>query len=776
MARDALARAGERAASLAATVEAAGVFAQAAELADDPLEEARLRERAGRSAYSGGDMEAARRELERRRSSTRQRGRRVKRRSWRRCSRTPNGSSTRPTGRWSGSRRPTPCSSESEADEGFAAVAAELPARSSSWATSKRAAHGRRRARGGRAALAAGDALPGAEHGRSDHRGRGRWEQGYALIKRALEVALENDRTTAALRAYNNLGDMLDRRDRAEEAIEVQLRRARAGRKVGARANEWRLLGEIGFMYLWLGRHDEARRPSSASPSRASSRCGVRGADLPGSDRGRCCRGAAPARRDRLGRARTPTSRTGSDTWCSEAMVSNAEGRHQQALEAALPSLDARLEATSKLGWEEALVAAHALGRTDVVRDIVSRIEQMAPGQLPPTLRAHGIRFRALLGDDPDQRFLSAAAAFREYGWVPRRRWCRPSTPSGSLAEGRAEEAAALLAEARAVFERLKARPWLERCDALAVSASPSAPLAERDPGQRSRGRSARRRARSRRPSRSRDGSTSTTSAPTSSSRDGDLAAGPEQVGRGHPAGLGRPGAGRERRVEHVDVDGQEGGARRRPARARARHDLADPELADVVHEEARDPALGLPGEHVRRRASSRAGRSGRSAPGRRGPARPGGTSASRASARRRRPRVPVSVCVSKWTRPSGPWRRAQRADVRLGDRVVAAEDDRDRARGDDLRRRSPRSPRASAPGRPGSPARRRSRRRAAPRGRRRPPRGAAPAGSSRRGSRAARTASRAGRRRGRRSARRRSRRRRPRARPDPRCTAGRRR
>ena len=58
-----------------------------------------------------------------------------------------------------------------------------------------------------------------------------------------------------------------------------------------------------------------------------------------------------------------------------EAMVSNAEGRYQQALEAALPSLDARLDATSKLGWEEALVAAHALGRTDVVRDIVSRIE-----------------------------------------------------------------------------------------------------------------------------------------------------------------------------------------------------------------------------------------------------------------------------------------------------------------------------------------------------------------------------------------------------------------
>ena len=30
-------------------------------------------------------------------------------------------------------------------------------------------------------------------------------------------------------------------------------------RKVGARSSEWRLLGEIAFMFLWLGRYDEAR-------------------------------------------------------------------------------------------------------------------------------------------------------------------------------------------------------------------------------------------------------------------------------------------------------------------------------------------------------------------------------------------------------------------------------------------------------------------------------------------------------------------------------------
>ena len=43
------------------------------------------------------------------------------------------------------------------------------------------------------------------------------------------------------------------------------------------------------------------------------------------------------------------------------------------------------------------------------------------------------------------------------------------------VSEGRAEEAAALLAEARPVFERLKAQPWLERCDALGIGEPVSA-------------------------------------------------------------------------------------------------------------------------------------------------------------------------------------------------------------------------------------------------------------------------------------------------------------
>ena len=118
---------------------------------------------------------------------------------------------------------------------------------------------------------------------------------------------------------------------------------------------------------------------------------------------------------------------------------------------------------------------------------------------------------------------------------------------------------------------------------------------------------------------------------------------------------------------------------------------------------------------------------------------------------------------------PAGP-------DVGLGDRVVAAEHDRDRARGEDLAdRRSIASwDRAGSAGRTGASPK--STTRSTLEGVDAGLEVRARAGSSRRGSPAGRTGSPGGRRRGRPSARRRSRRRRPRARPGPRCTASRRR
>src|SRR4029077_3189554 len=75
-----------------------------------------------------------------------------------------------------------------------------------------------------------------------------------------------------------------------------------------------------------------------------------------------------------------------------------------------------------------------------------------------------------------------------------------------------------------------------------------------------------------------------------------ELARCPQEVPGGHASRLGGPGPGCERGIEHVDVDGEEdrtfsdGGTG-------ALDDLADAELADVMHEERGDPVLVLPCE-----------------------------------------------------------------------------------------------------------------------------------------------------------------------------------
>ena len=159
-----------------------------------------------------------------------------------------------------------------------------------------------------------------------------------------------------------------------------------------------------------------------------------------------------------------------------------------------------------------------------------------------------------------------------------------------------------------------------------------------------------------------------------------------QQVAGRHPARLGRPGAGRERRVEHVDVDRQE----HRPApdrRDRVGDDGADAAVADVVHEVGDDPVPLLPGEllgagpvaaqadlHVARRVDV----AGLDEPVHRAAVRE-----RHAERLARGVRVGVEVDEADRAVDLGAG-----ADVRLGDRVVAAEDDRDRAGGEDLRHR----------------------------------------------------------------------------------------
>jgi tetratricopeptide (TPR) repeat protein len=164
----------------------------------------------------------------------------------------------------------------------------------------------------------------------------------------------------------------------------------------------------------------------------------------------------------------------------AEAVVRRAEGRDEEALAAAEEAMDLQRAQANASGLMESLVeaveAALRLGRAETVRRLFAKVENLPPGEDSQLLHAHrrrlGARVAAGAGEarKAEQGFKRAAGAFRELA-VPF--WLGVTLLEHGewlIAEGRAAEAEPLLDEAREIFERLEATPWLERCDAAEVT------------------------------------------------------------------------------------------------------------------------------------------------------------------------------------------------------------------------------------------------------------------------------------------------------------------
>jgi hypothetical protein len=149
----------------------------------------------------------------------------------------------------------------------------------------------------------------------------------------------------------------------------------------------------------------------------------------------------------------------------AEAHVLRAEGRPTDALAALEPVFAGGFGITfltMKLSLVEALEAAFALGDTGAVQEQLDRLEALRPGERPVLLEAHVHRFRAKLAGD-EAGFRAAASLFRERSlefWLA----VTLLEHGEHLAEqNRGTEARRLLTEAREIFARLGAAPWLER-------------------------------------------------------------------------------------------------------------------------------------------------------------------------------------------------------------------------------------------------------------------------------------------------------------------------
>jgi class 3 adenylate cyclase/tetratricopeptide (TPR) repeat protein len=485
-AHELIARAAERAASLAAPEEAQRYFDQAAELADDPLERARLLERAGEMAWTRfKEAEAEER--------------------YRRSLELFEGSGeTHPAARvaarlaeveWQTGRldeglarmeRAFEVLAGDEPDEDFAILAAQLGRlyffRGELDLAKQRV----------EAALAVAEShwLPGlladalvSEANVSD--GLGRPEKALALTRHALELALEHDITSVALRASYNLVDLLRGRDRYEEALAGVERALALARKVGNRRWERSLNVQSLYILAVVGRLEEARELLTSEFEGSLEVGGTWGSamlaavpvlDLASgtSEQTARCLAAAEAYESSV------DFQDRSSYSAAKAFALRQEGANAEALAWAEQALQAMaiLGAVSesvKNGFGEAVEAALALGDLDKAEELIRRIEDLRAGAQPPFLRAQAARFRARLStlrghdDGVAQQFKNAEQIFREYGipfWLALAQLEHAEWLDG---HGRNDDAGPLAAEAREIFERLGATPWIERASGLGL-------------------------------------------------------------------------------------------------------------------------------------------------------------------------------------------------------------------------------------------------------------------------------------------------------------------
>ena len=465
-----LVRAGERAESLAAAAEARRYFEQAAELVDDPLERAVLLDRAGEMAARAGDPDSARRLFEESIELYEEQGNthaaaRVLWRLGRLDSRT--GRRDEALARM---ERAFDVISADEPDEDLAQLAARLSL--GYWYSGDQE----------RAAKRADLALDIAEAHLYPAAlaialrakafvvfSRGHNEEAGALLRRALEIALDHDLAEDAGTCYFLLSDGCFRRDEYADALGYLDESLAFARKRGDRPSEWSVLAERTYPLAMLGRWDEAVAASEEFTPEQVESGGLMLSVLQSAVEIHIQRGELnDARRVLSMFSRLEESTDVQDRSCylgSRAALLRAEGRFHDAVadgEAAIETrhtLSISAQAV-KQGIVEAVEAAFSLDELGKVEELLQLVEAVPPGTRTPYLDAQARRFRARLGSDP-AGYAAAAERFREL-----------SLPFGLavtlLEHGELTGDASLLAEAREIFERLGARPWVERLEAVA--------------------------------------------------------------------------------------------------------------------------------------------------------------------------------------------------------------------------------------------------------------------------------------------------------------------
>jgi class 3 adenylate cyclase/tetratricopeptide (TPR) repeat protein len=485
-AREMLVRAAERAASLAANTEAQTHFEEASRLAEEPLLQAELLERAGTIARSGGRADAAKTHFESaiaifEQHSQTHAAARVSARL---------GEVMWDTGRVEEAvelmDRAFQVVSQEEPDADLASLAHAL-GRVLYFSGEIEAASERIEVALDMAeSLWLPEVLSQALNTKSlTLLARGRPQESVALLEYALKIALDNDIPSASLRAYFNLAELSLQYDRFDEAREYVDRGLAMARTVGSGFWERRFLGQAYPLYA-VGEWDQVLANIEALPL-----------DLLHHERGAfsVLRLVGPLvllhRGDPVEARRvfdviveigvSADVQEQSQHAAGLAAFLHYEGRHEEALAAAREALSHQEDLgvgsePFREGFVTAIACVQALADTGQAQKLLEVIERLPRGKVPQYLHAHTARLRAYLavrgGDNnaAEAGFKRASATFRELGvplWLGATsleygQWLRE--------QGRTDEGEPLFSEAREIFERLQATPWLDRLEAAAAA------------------------------------------------------------------------------------------------------------------------------------------------------------------------------------------------------------------------------------------------------------------------------------------------------------------
>ncbi|MGZ4402124.1 MAG: ATP-binding protein [Gaiellaceae bacterium] len=481
-ARSALIQAGKRAASLAAHVEAKRYYEQALELTEDEREQASLHEQAAQMARLAGDASTSRTHIE------------AARNLWERLgddhalARTSvvYADMLRLEGRLEDAidlmRHALDVLAHEGPDEAAAMLAAQLGRMLHFSGRTAEASEPIERALFMAEALQLPNVLSQAMNTKAiTLMTHSRPEEATVLLKHALAIALENDLGEASLRAYNNLGALMNERDDHQAEIQYGTSALELARKLGNRPwEEISVVGSIG-PNVFLGRWDDA-----LARAEEAAQLGLAGAALISAEY--LMIACVHAWRGSIADARKClTDLDFSEfedvqarvTWHGvNALVARLEGDLEQALRSAQIAFAARSELgvrapMSKDAFVQLVEILLEKNELDEVEETLNVVRDLLPGEVTPYMRAQVRRFEGLLaaarGGDSSLALREAIDLFRELTMPFWAAVASMELAECLLSQGRDGEAAPLAEEARATFQRLGATPWLERLDRSGV-------------------------------------------------------------------------------------------------------------------------------------------------------------------------------------------------------------------------------------------------------------------------------------------------------------------